>query len=91
MANHTHDIDEEVDDCDDGGVTSIFTPNELMKIGLLQAGYSRWWIRRAKKTKTNIGRFKGHYGASLLVLALVWEDLQRTEVEEAFVQLRKTG
>ena len=89
MANdhHTHAIDEEEedDDCDNGGVTAIYTPDELMKIGLLQAGFTHRQIRRAKKTNTNVGRFKGHYGPTPLVVALIWEDLQRTKVEEAFV------
>ena len=55
-----------------------------MKIGLKLVGFKRQRIRRAR-TKTNVERFKGFFGASPAVYAEVWEDLQKTDVVEARV------
>ena len=62
----------------------IYTPDEIMKIGLRFAGYKKRRIRRAKE-KTNIERFRGHFGSDPHIYAAIWEDLQTTNVEEARV------
>jgi hypothetical protein len=71
------------DDEHDNGLL-IYTASEILKIGLHLAGYKRRRIRRAKK-KTNLDRFRGHFGSNPNVLAEILEDLQTTEVEEAQV------
>jgi hypothetical protein len=69
------------DDEHDNGLL-IYTANDIMKIGLLHVGFNRSRLRRAKK-KTNIDRFRGHFGSNPNVIAEILEDLQTTEVEEA--------
>ena len=75
------DDDDDVDDC----ITSFYTPNEMMKVGLKLAGYSAHQLRRTKNRKTNVRRFKSHYGPDSLVAAFVWEDLQRARGEEYYI------
>ncbi len=62
--------------------TSILTADEFLKIGLQLVGYKKRRIRRAKK-RSNVERFLGHYGSIPCICAMIWEDLQTTEVEEA--------
>ena len=71
------------DDEHDNGLL-VYTANEIMKIGLLLVGFTRRRLRRAKK-KTNLDRFRGHFGSNPNVIAETLEDLQTTEVEEAHV------
>lgn len=65
-------------------VTSIMTPMALMKKGLQLGGYSNRRIGKTRQER-NIERFKSLYGASPFVVAMIWEDLQTTSVNEAFV------
>jgi len=74
-------------DNENHGVTSIISPDEMLKIGLRLAGYKRRRMRRAKK-ETNIERFKAQYGSSPAVVAAIWEDLQLTETPEARVDVK---
>jgi hypothetical protein len=76
--------DDTSDDDDNHGVTSILTPSELLKIGLNLVGFTRRRIRRAKTT-TNMKRFKSFFGSSPAVIAMIWEDLQKTRINEARV------
>ena len=63
----------------------VYTAREILKNGLHLVGYSKERrIRRAKK-KTNIDRFRSHFGSNPNVLAEILEDLQMTDVEEAQV------
>jgi hypothetical protein len=78
------DNDDTSDDDDNHGVTSILTPSELLKIGLNLVGFTRRRIRRAKTT-TNMKRFKSFFGSSPGVIAMIWEDLQKTRINEARV------
>jgi hypothetical protein len=71
-------------DNENHGVTSIISPDEMMKIGLKLAGYKQRLVDRAKK-ETNIERFKAQYRSSPAVVAAIWEDLQLTEIPEAHV------
>jgi hypothetical protein len=72
------------DDEHDNGLL-VYTANEIMKIGLLLVGFKRKRLRQAKK-KTNLDRFRGHFGSNPNVLAAeMLEDLQTTEVEKAHV------
>jgi hypothetical protein len=71
-------------DNDNYGITSIISPDEMMKTGLRLAGYKRRRMNKAKK-ETNIERFKAQYGSSPVVVAAIWEDLQLTDISEAFV------
>jgi hypothetical protein len=64
--------------------TSILTADEFLKIGLQLVGYKKLWIRRAKK-RSNVERFLGHYGSIPYICAMLWEDLQTTEVEETWI------
>jgi hypothetical protein len=82
--NTTMDSEEEVDDNDNRGITSIITSNEMLKVGLTVGTYTRSRINAASKAK-NIERFKSMYGSSPRVVALIWEDLQTTQVDAAHV------
>jgi hypothetical protein len=78
------DNDDTSDDDDNSGVTSILTPSELLKIGLKLVGFQKRRIRRAQK-ETNIARFKSFFGSSPGVIAMIWEDLQKTRINKAQV------
>jgi hypothetical protein len=77
------EVGSDEDDEHDNGLL-VCTENEIMKIGLRLVGFSRRRLRRAKK-KTNLDRFRGHFGSNPKVIAETLEDLQTTEVEEAHV------
>ena len=64
--------------------TSILTGDEFLKLGLNLVGYKGHRIRRCKKS-TNVERFVEHYGSIPIICAIIWEDLQTTEVAEAWV------
>jgi hypothetical protein len=48
-------------------------------------GFKRSRLKRAEK-KTNIDRFRGHFGSTPNVIAEILEDLQTTEVEDVIVE-----
>jgi hypothetical protein len=83
LTNTMVEVASDEDDEHDNGLL-VYTANEIMKIGLLLVGFTRRRLRRAKK-KTNLDRFRGHFGSNPHVLAEILEDLQTTEVEEAHV------
>ena len=62
----------------------VITADEMLKKGLLLVNYSNRRIQRAKR-KRNIERFVGHFGSEPVVLAQIFEDLQRTDIPEARV------
>jgi hypothetical protein len=66
----------------ENNATSVLTADEFLKIGLQLVGYKKRRIRRAKK-RSHVERFLGHYGSICFICAMVWEDLQTTEVYEA--------
>jgi len=78
--------DEEVssgsDDDEVNPALVVLTVEEILRKGLLLVNYSRKRIRKAKK-KRNLERFRGHYGSDPIVIAQIWEDLQRTLIPEA--------
>jgi hypothetical protein len=81
------ELELELDDSDNEdnrGITSIITSDEMLQFGLKIGGYKSLRINRAKKA-TNIERFKSLYGSSPCVVALIWEDLQTTQVDAAHV------
>jgi hypothetical protein len=86
MEDVSADDDEDVstDDDEDDEELLVYTANKILKIGLLLVGFRRRRIRRAKK-KTNVERFRGHFGSNPNVCAQIFEDLQTTNVEEARV------
>lgn len=62
----------------------VYTPNEIMKRGLYLIHYTARRIKRAKKA-VNIERFKHHFGSEPVVIAAIFEELQLTEIPEAFL------
>ena len=71
--------DEVLDD-----VMSIISPTEMLKIGLDLVGFTERRIEQAYIV-TNGDRFVSFFGASAAVCAQIWEDLQVTGIEEAFI------
>jgi hypothetical protein len=63
----------------ENNATSVLTADEFLKIGLQLAGYKKRRIRRAKK-RSHVERFLGHYASIHCICAMIWEDLQTTEV-----------
>ena len=61
------------------------TPKEMLRGGLCLMGWSIWRINRAK-FKTNLRRFRCHFGSHPKVLALVYEELQTTAIEAARIE-----
>jgi hypothetical protein len=62
----------------------ILTPDQIMEEGLRIAGFDNDRQRLAGVI-TNIARFKAFYGASPSDVAILWENLQTTEIEEALL------
>ena len=62
----------------------ILTADEILQKGLLLVGFS---IRRQQNVqrKTNIARFKAHFGSDPVVYAQIWEDLHSSENEDLLV------
>jgi hypothetical protein len=65
------------------GVTSIFTPNEILFESLKLAGLDE--AARMKQPKSNLTNFTDRYGSSPTVLAVLWDDLQTTTIQQALV------
>ncbi len=59
------------------GVTVVFTPDDILKIGLKLVHYTNKRIKRSRKSR-NIERFKSHFGAVPVVVANIFDDLQLT-------------
>jgi DDE superfamily endonuclease len=76
-----------MDEYDTDGII-IYTPEEMLKQGLLFAGYKERSIRRCQE-KTNVERFFLRYGACPVVCCTIWEDLQRTDIPEAKVPVER--
>lgn len=62
----------------------VFTPSEVMQKGLRLVHYRKKRIQRACRA-TNVERFKHHFGTTPQLAAQIFEDLQRTDVQEAFL------
>jgi len=74
-------------DCDDSGVVPnfvVYTADQITVLGLRLVNFTVKRIKKSKR-KTNVDRFKAHFGCTPVVAALIWEDLQTTEVEKAFL------
>jgi hypothetical protein len=66
----------------------VYTPDEMMEIGLRLEGTSIERQRR-QQTAALIDDFKGCYGVHPRVLAEIWVDLQINPIEADRIQLRK--
>ena len=68
----------------------ILTPDEILKRGLDTIGFDE-----AKQRKINdagkLETFLSYYGSAPIVLALIWEDLQTTSIQQARVDPKKTS
>ena len=69
------------------GVTSVKTPDEILFEGLLLAGFTEETQKR--QPKSNQADFISRYGSTPLVLAIIWENLQTTPHEDAWVPPHK--
>jgi DDE superfamily endonuclease len=69
---------------DDGSeqVKSALTAAEFLQLGL-SVWYTQERLRTLRTNKSKINRFKSYYGLRPSLCASIWEDLQRTKVEEA--------
>ena len=82
-------MEEFIDPIDDGKAVpslEVYSPKEVLEKGL-RLMYSEKRVLRvtgsAYSSKTNLQRFKAHYGAGPGVVAKIWADLQRTTVPRA--------
>ena len=70
----------------------IYTSREVLLKGL-ELVYSEERIIRVHgdpgESKTNVQRFKDHYGANPVVVATIWEDLQTTNIPRARITVLK--
>ena len=68
----------------------ILTADEILRKGLLLVGFN---VRRQQNVqrKTNVERFKDHFGSDPVVYAQIWEDLQMTENPEARISEKATA
>lgn len=63
-------------------VNSVVTADEFLQMGL-SIWYTPGRLRTLRKKMTKIARFKVYYGLRPNLCATIWEDLQRTDVQEA--------
>lgn len=73
--------DVSLDDSEDN-VKAIVTTNEFLELGL-SIWYTQDRIRTFRTHETRISRFKEYYGVRPRLCADLFEDLQRTKIEEA--------
>lgn len=66
----------------------IFSPDQVLVIGLHIAGYKPQQIRRVKRD-TNIDCFKDSFGVAPIVYAQLWRDLQTTSIPTACINIRQ--
>lgn len=66
----------------------VLAPGEMLHKGLVFAGISEQSIARCKNT-TNQEKFVNRYGCRPIILCQIWEDIQRTPLEEARVPPKK--
>jgi len=67
---------------------NILTEVEMLVEGLKLLGWTEEKLNRPKEKRTNVDRFRGHYGADPHVVAQIWEDLQTTSVEAARIDVK---
>lgn len=80
------DIDDSSSDEDSlPPVAHIVTDDEILERGLILARYQDTQIDRCS-TETNITRFRNHFGPSPRVAATIYEDMQRTNIDEARIE-----
>lgn len=60
----------------------VHTQDEILYKGLKLVHFTSKQIKKAKR-KRNYVRFKGHFGSHPDVIAVLWEDLQTTAINEA--------
>jgi hypothetical protein len=80
MANDDHSMISDYN-------VSIFTPDEILFKGLKFAGLDE--AAQKRQPKSNLTKFKDWYGSSPTVLAVIWEDLQTTDIQQALVPPEK--
>jgi hypothetical protein len=68
-------------------VTSVYTPDEMLREGLWLAGFDE--ETQKKQPKSNLRDFEDQYGSSPTVLSIIWSDLQKTTNPEAYVPENK--
>ena len=74
-------------DSDNDGIAAglvIYTPDEVLHIGLKWVGFTSHRIERASAA-TNIYRFRAHFGADPKVVAVIFEEFQTTDYADARV------
>ena len=88
-------MDEYIDRIDDNRPLpplDLKTPTEVLELGL-KLVFTEGRINRVQgdpyTSNTNWQRFKDHYGASHIVVAKIWEDLQTTNIPEARIKVLK--
>ncbi|CAJ1956085.1 unnamed protein product [Cylindrotheca closterium] len=70
---------------DEPPINHLVTPSEMMESGLALKGYSERRIKRAKG-KTNVFRFKHHFGVSPCTAVWVYTDMQITNIAGAKIK-----
>jgi hypothetical protein len=65
----------------------IKTPSEILILGLELLGFTEKKIKRKSKNKRKKQQkiFTGNFGAGPHVVAQIWEDLQKTEINDAYL------
>lgn len=73
----------------------VLTASEIMMLGLNDVNFTKARVNRVKgnpaTSKTNVDRFRNHYGVNPVVVAALWEDLQSTTILESRWEVKKKG
>ena len=67
----------------------VLTPQEVLQAGLVLVNCTSARMCRAQVAKTNLKRFRDHFGCNPVVSAQMFSDLQTTTTQEARVEESK--
>jgi hypothetical protein len=67
---------------------NIITPDDMLRIGLIAVGFTEDRIQKVAR-RTNLKRFRAHYGSNPIVYAYIWADLLSTTNPDARIDAAK--
>ena len=68
----------------------VYTDDKMLHLGLSKVGCEKGQQQKLNRA-AKLERFLSYYGSKPIVLALIWEELQTTNIVEACIDLGKTN
>ena len=66
----------------DNNMAAIISPGQILQTGLMLVGFHAHAIQKVSR-RTNLKRFRAHYGSNPIVYAQMWEDLHNSNNPDA--------